>query len=271
MQQETVTIALLGFGRAGKIHLPGILSNFRCHLKYIVDVEDKLDEVREALRRLNVSGITPVSSEDSERIVMEDPDVNAVMVTAPTEFHEFYVLSALRHGKAVFCEKPIAVTMKATQACYEEAKKAGLPLMCAFNRRFDYGMAGVRDRVRAGQVGKLHIIKTTSRDSPLPPMAFLRSSSGMFHDCAIHDIDIICWVAGSFPEEVFAHAHTHHPEIKDMDDVDTVAIVMKFKNGIMATIDLSRHSSYGYDQRLEVSKSSREIPIENCGGICTEM
>ena len=262
MQKEVVRIALLGFGRAGKMHLPGILANLHCHLKYIVDVEEKLDEIRETLRKLNVSNIILVSSKESERVVMKDPDINAVMVTSPTEFHEYYVLSALRNGKAVFCEKPIAGTMAATQACYDEAKKAGLPLLCAFNRRFDYGMGSVRERVRDGQVGKLHVIKTTSRDSPLPSMAFLRTSGGMFHDCAIHDIDVVCWVAGSLPEEVFAHAHTHHPEIKDMGDVDTVAIVMKFKSGVMATIDLSRHSSYGYDQRLEVSKSFREIPVE---------
>ena len=235
------------------MHLPGILANRHCRLKYIVDVEEKLNDVKETIERYNLDGTEAVSDSEFEELVMKDPEVKAVMVTTPTDSHEKYVRSALRYGKAVFCEKPIASTLESTQACYKEARQMGLPLMCAFNRRFDYGMASVHDRVKDGQVGKPHLIKTTSRDHPFPSIDFLRNSSGMFRDCAIHDIDVICWVMGSFPDEVFAHAHAHHPEIKDIGDIDTVAIVMKFETGAMATIDLSRYSSYGYDQRLEVS------------------
>ena len=253
MEKEVVGIAVFGFGRAGKMHLPGILANHHCRLKYIVDVEEKLNEVKETIARYNMIGTVAVSDKEFEQVVMKDPEVGAVMVTTPTDSHETYVCSALRHGKAVFCEKPIASTLEATQACYKAASQTGLPLLCAFNRRFDYGMAGVHERVRDGQVGKLHMIKTTSRDHPFPAIEFLHNSTGMFRDCAIHDIDVICWVVGAFPKEVFAHAHAHHPEIKDMGDVDTVAIVMKFESGAIATIDLSRYSSYGYDQRLEVS------------------
>ena len=265
METETVRIAVLGFGRAGKMHLPGILANRQCRLRYIVDVEENLKEIREVIRSYNITGAAAVSDKEVEEVVMKDPEVTAVMVTTPTDSHEAYVCSALRHGKAVFCEKPIASTVEATQDCYRTASQAGLPLLCAFNRRFDYGMAGVHDKVRDGQVGKLHMIKTTSRDHPFPSIEFLRNSTGMFCDCAIHDIDVICWVVGAFPVEVFAHAHAHHPEIKDMGDVDTVAIVMKFEGGAMATIDLSRYSSYGYDQRLEVSthlERERERELE---------
>merc|ERR1711872_1010588 len=47
-------------------------------------------------------------------------------------------------------------------------------------------MGNVRDRVRAGDLGHVHMIKTTSRDSPLPSLAYLKISGGIFHDCAVH-------------------------------------------------------------------------------------
>jgi len=75
---------------------------------------------------------------------------------------------------------------------------------------------------------------------------------GIFHDCAVHDIDVVCWVMGERPITVFALAHAHNEDIGRLDDVDTVVITMKFASGALATIDLSRHALYGYDQRAEV-------------------
>ena len=71
----------------------------------------------------------------------------------------------------------------------------------------------------------------------------------------VHDIDMVCWIVGEAPCSVFAQGSAFHPEINAMGDVDTVAIILKFPSGVIATIDLSRHSQYGYDQRLEVSHS----------------
>lgn len=80
-------------------------------------------------------------------------------------------------------------------------------------------------------------------------------SGGIFHDCAVHDIDMVCWILEEFPNSVFTIAHAHNKEIEQLHDVDTVVIVMKFPSGVLSTIELSRNSSYGYDQRLEVTSS----------------
>ena len=75
---------------------------------------------------------------------------------------------------------------------------------------------------------------------------------GVFHDTAVHDIDCICWMLGEYPETVSAYAHANLEDIKEIGDYDTVVIMMKFPSGTIATIDLSRHAVYGYDQRVEV-------------------
>jgi len=80
-------------------------------------------------------------------------------------------------------------------------------------------------------------------------------AGGIFHDCAIHDIDMVCWLVGDTPASVYTAAHAHADDIRSVGDVDTVVITMKFRTGALATIDLSRYAAYGYDQRLEVCQS----------------
>jgi len=136
--------------------------------------------------------------------------------------------------------------------CYDLANKKGMPLLCAFNRRYDPTFNQIRDRIKSGEIGQVHVIKSCSRDSPVPSIEYLKTSGGIFHDCAVHDIDLICWMLGEYPTSVSSQANTFIPEIKEIDDFDTVVITMKFPSGALATIDLSRSSTYGYDQRIEV-------------------
>jgi myo-inositol 2-dehydrogenase/D-chiro-inositol 1-dehydrogenase len=96
------------------------------------------------------------------------------------------------------------------------------------------------------------MIKMTSRDSPLPPLEYLKISNGIYHDCAVHDIDIITWIFGERPLSVYTAAHSFIKEIEAMNDVDTLVVVLKFPSGGMGLVDISRFASFGYDQRCEV-------------------
>ena len=117
-------------------------------------------------------------------------------------------------------------------------------------------MRNVYDQAREGKIGKLYQIKTSSRDSSPSTLAYFKVSSGMFHDTAVHNIDLVCRVVGEAPVRVMAEASALKEEIKSIGDVDTIAIILKFPSGAIATIDLSRYSCYGYYQRLEVSWNS---------------
>jgi len=99
------------------------------------------------------------------------------VITTPTQTHESLVIQALNKGKAVFCEKPIAKELENVKKCYKLAEEKGLPLFCAFNRRFDPSFLNVHQRVQQNELGKLHMVKTCSRDSPLPSLDYLRTSS----------------------------------------------------------------------------------------------
>ena len=71
-----------------------------------------------------------------------------------------------------------------------------------------------------------------SRDSPLPSLAYLKISGGIYHDCAVHDIDLMTWILGEYPEEVYSCANSQMPEIKEIDDFDNLVCTLKFPSGM---------------------------------------
>ena len=251
-----VVLAQCGFGRAGSIHFRGIRTNPRCRLKYVVDCFEApavLKAVQAKLAEYSIlDSVTLVKTSDYESVVLADEELRAVVITVPTKYHESYVKRALLAGKAVFCEKPLAYDLAEVVSCYDIAEKKGLPLYCAFQRRFDPGMSRLREQVVQGKIGKLYQVKSTSRDADKPPVEYVKTSGGMYHDTAVHDIDMLCWIVGEEPVGVFAQGSVFDPEIAGVGDVDTIAIILKFPSGVLAMLDLSRHSSYGYDIRIEV-------------------
>ena len=147
--------------------------------------------------------------------------------------------------------------------CYDEASKRNLPLMCSFNRRFDPGMRDIYNRAKAGELGQLQMAKLTSRDYPLPSIEYLRNSKGMYTDTAVHNIDMLTWICGERPLTVYTTAHAFVDEIGAINDVDTLAICLKFPSGIIGLIDVSRFACFGYDQRLEVFGSKGMLTQHN--------
>ena len=92
-------------------------------------------------------------------------------------------------------------------------------------------------------------------------------SGGQFRDQTIHMFDLLCWIAGQAPVEVYATGSSMmDPAITAAGDVDTSMLILKFANGALCHIDNSRHTGYGYDERIEVFGSqglveSRRKPI----------
>ena len=222
-------VAIFGLGRAGTIHLENLMRNPRTKIVYVVDeIESKWNAIKKYWHLKDVTFLNSKQSDiifkDSKQVPIVGIELNKkcsitinlhfrvdiALVASPTYTHEHIVSKCLEAKKAVFCEKPIAEDNKSISKCYDIAEKVGKPLFCAFNRRFDPSFNAVRDRVRNGDVGHVHLIKTTSRDSPLPSIEYLSISGGVFHDCMVHDIDLMTWVLGEYPQKVFPHAYIYN-------------------------------------------------------------
>jgi myo-inositol 2-dehydrogenase/D-chiro-inositol 1-dehydrogenase len=256
---ETITIGILGAGRIGKLHAENLAYRLpQARIKAIADVN--LTPAMEAWAK--GLGVAAVSKDPA--VVLNDPEIQAVLICSSTDTHADFTIAAAKAGKHVFCEKPVDLTLEKVCAALAAVKKAGVKLQVGFNRRFDHNFARVRAYVEGGAVGEPHLIKITSRDPQPPPPQYVAVSGGIFLDMMIHDLDMARFQAGSEVVEVYAAGAVLVDEaIGKAGDVDTAVVTLRFKNGALAVIDNSRRAAYGYDQRLEVFGSKGAAVAEN--------
>ena len=255
---EKMIVGVIGAGRIGKLHVENMLRMDNVEVKTVFD-----PFAENARPWAEKNGIKNLVTDPN--LVFSDPEINVVFICSPTDTHVNMINLAAEAGKNIFCEKPISFSDEETIKAYETVKKAGVKLQVGFNRRFDPNYNKVRELVKDGALGDLHILKITSRDPEPPSVDYVKSSGGIFMDMAIHDFDMARFVAGSEVKEVFATgAALVNPEIATVGDVDTALIQLKFENGALGIIDNSRQAVYGYDQRIEAfgSKGAAESTNE---------
>lgn len=214
---------------------------------------------RQFAQKFNVPLVT--SNADD---VINHPDIDAVLICTPTNLHADYVIKVARAGKAIFCEKPLDLSLQKVRETLAVVKQSGVPLMLAFNQRLDPNFQEVKQALLKGRIGKLRSIHIISRDPGPPPISYIKASGGLFLDMTIHDIDMARYLVGDEVKEVFARGYNLvDPEIGKAGDIDSAYLMLTFKNDVTVVIENCRHASYGYDQRLEVFGSEGMMKAEN--------
>jgi myo-inositol 2-dehydrogenase/D-chiro-inositol 1-dehydrogenase len=191
-------------------------------------------------------------------------DVDAVAICTNTDTHVDAIVAAASAGKMIFCEKPVSLDLAAVDRALEAVDAAGVKIQIGFNRRFDPSHKAVADAVAHGAIGDVHLCNITSRDPGPPPVEYIKTSGGIFCDMTIHDFDMARYVTGSDVVDVFAKGAVRvDPAIGDAGDLDTAVVVLTHENGAITTIDNSRKSVYGYDQRVEAFGSGGMAASDN--------
>ena len=238
-------LALLGSGRMAHVYGPKIAANPGLDLVRIYN--PRLASAEKA------SALYGGMASDDLAATLADDRVEAVVIATPTDTHLEYIEACAKAGKPIYCEKPLDMTLERTDRCLEALAAHPVPFMLGFNRRFDPQIAHLRAAVAAGDIGALRMLQSTSREPAPPPIAYVKSSGGYFVDAQIHDIDLMCWIAGELPSEVYAQGSCLvEPEIGAAGDVDTAMTILTFPSGAMAWINNCRACAYGFDQRIEV-------------------
>jgi len=247
---------IIGLGRIGQIHLSNLL--YHTPGAEVVIASDVSATAHEAAKKAGISATTSAGE------VIVHPEVEAVIICAPTPQHVPYTIAAAEAKKHIFCEKPLDVTVADIRSAQKAVADNGVKLMLGFNRRFDPNFLRVRSLVKTGSIGDPHILRITSRDPAPPPLEYVKVSGGIFLDMAIHDFDMARYITGSEVKDVFVKGNALiDPRIKEYGDIDTAVIVLGFENGAVGVIDNSRKAVYGYDQRLEVFGSKGMAKAEN--------
>ena len=254
-----VTVGIIGAGRIGKVHTESISNYVRnAHIKTVAD--PFMNENTSSW--LKSMGVEHTCTDYHE--ILNDPEIQAVLICSSTNTHSPISLEAIAAGKHVFCEKPIDHDLGKIKQVVDALKGSNIKYQVGFNRRHDHNFAAVKQAIRDGKVGDVHIIKITSRDPEPPSAEYAAVSGGMFLDMTIHDFDMVRFLAGCDAEEIYVQsAVLVDPAIGEAGDVDTAVITLKMENGAIAVIDNSRRAAYGYDQRAEVFGSKGMVATAN--------
>jgi myo-inositol 2-dehydrogenase / D-chiro-inositol 1-dehydrogenase len=252
-----IRIGILGLGRIGRIHLENLCT--RIPDVEVVAAMNPSEEGRSFANRHKIPLVT-----DNAMAVLHHPDIDAVAICSPTSTHADYVIEAAKSGKAIFCEKPLDLSLNKVRETLKIVKEANVPLMLAFNQRLDPNFEALKNEIAVGKLGRLYTAHIISRDPGPPPVSYIKQSGGLFMDMTIHDFDMARYLVGSEVVEVFARGYNLiDPEIGKAGDIDTGVIMLTFKNDVTVLIENCRKAIYGYDQRVEVFGSLGMMKVEN--------
>lgn len=256
--KDRLNVGVIGIGRMGRLHA-GHLAQFlpEARLSWIVDAAT--ERAADCATALNVP-----NTSSNYRDLLNDDSVEAVFICASTDVHEQMISDSAAAGKHIFCEKPIGSNLVEIDKSLKVVGEAGVKLQIGFNRRFDPGFRRAREYVRSGRIGVPWQVRITSRDPAPPPIAYIKSSGGMFFDMTIHDFDMCRFLINDEVSEIYAVGETLvDPEIGAAGDVDTAVITLSYSGGAIGVIENSRKAVYGYDQRVEVFGSEGCVTVGN--------
>ncbi|XP_033097911.1 uncharacterized oxidoreductase YrbE-like [Anneissia japonica] len=244
-----VGVAVCGMGKIGSVHLNHVVRNPRTSVKWLV--EEDLERAVHLKNEFYMDDSVQIVNASKLNKVLEDK------TTAVTTAEE-YSFSAFKNIIQIcnIVERIHLLFIFYFQDIF-------LQFFIHICRHFDPSIRDICKRVKAGELGEVKSIKTTSRDHLPPPISNLKTSGGIFFDSATHDMDLICWILGESPSTLYCQAHAFNPEIAAIDDFDQIGIMMKFPGGAIAHIDINRQALYGYDQRLEVFGSNGMLESKN--------
>jgi myo-inositol 2-dehydrogenase/D-chiro-inositol 1-dehydrogenase len=251
---QVVRVGLIGAGRIGTMHA----GNLARHIPgaELVAVADPRGEAAERLAaKYDASATTDVDE------LFKNPDLDAVAITSIAAVHTDLIVKAAEAGKAIFCEKPMALTLEEADRAINAANQADVPLQIGFNRRFSTDFALAHETIVAGGIGTPQLMRSITRDPGWP--AGLADAAGVpawtiFRETLIHDFDMLLWLnPGAEPVEVYTRADALvAPDFKDNGLLDTAVVMITFDNGAIATAEANFSAAYGYDVRGEVFGSA---------------
>lgn len=171
--------------------------------------------------------------------LLERADVDAVTIATPSGLHPSQALAALRSGKHVLVEKPIALTVADAQAVVTTGRKRGLVVATVSQRRFEPAVRALKAAVEGEALGRRSLIiaeglyhrPQTYYDSA-PWRGTRELDGGVLMNQAIHMVDLVRWIGGPV-RSVAAHVATLGHA---MEAEDTAAVSLRFEDGTLGTI-----------------------------------
>ncbi len=252
---KKIKVAIIGTGNISECHINGYLKNPNTELYAFCDIrEERLKEMGEKY------GVTRLYT-DKDEMLKELPEIDAVSVCTWNCAHAACTIAALKAGKHVLCEKPMATSAREAREMLEAAKESGKLLMMGFVRRYGNDCRILKDFVDNGHFGEIYYAKATYLRRNGSPGGWFgwkeRSGGGPLIDLGVHVIDLTRYIMGN-PRPVSVYGVTFHKlgdrrELKDQkgytassaegtepfDVEDMVSAMVRYDNGSVVSVEAS--------------------------------
>jgi predicted dehydrogenase len=268
-----IRIGLLGYGFIGKVHtlayklLPMMYDPFPVDIKLVGVSAASQASVHKGLEQ----GGYAYGTTDWRELVERD-DIDVIDCCTPNFLHKDMLIAAMRAGKHVYCDKPLALNLTEAQQIVAVARETGVKHQMTFNNRFVPAMMRAKQLVEEGLLGQVFSFRTAYLHAgyadPGRPMSWRldveRSGGGALFDLGSHVLDLLRFLLGEY-ESVYALTETFiqerplpgNPDQKQPVTVDDLTMMMaRMANGALGTVEASRYATGTNDElRLEIHGS----------------
>lgn len=257
---KTIKIGIIGWGFMGRTHAHALRAmplfypgaGFRAEIAGICS--RRLEKAREAAEELNVPYYT-----DDYRQLLAREEIDAVSVCTPNALHEEIALAALKAGKHLYIDKPLADTAQGARRIADQAKESGVFTRMVFNNRYLPVTLRARELVDQGRIGRVlsfegRYLHSGSID-PNKPIGWKQTlQGGVLLDLGSHVLDLITWLCG-YPEAVFCAQRTLYATrptreggaTRDLSD-DQTLMLLRLPGGAMGQVEASKIATGANDE-----------------------
>ena len=215
-------IALIGYGYWG----PNLLRNFfateNCEIVYVCDKDPK--RLKEVRKRYPTVILTTEFSD-----LISDPEIDAIVIAAPTSFHYQLAKSAIESGKDVLVEKPMTLTSKEAYGLVGLARKNKKIIMVDHPFLFTEAVRRLKKIIKDGEIGNVIYI-----DSVRTNLGLFQKDASVAFDLASHDLSILLYLLGQDPISVISIANSYYG---DQDEFSYLHL--KFPKNVTCHIHVS--------------------------------
>lgn len=252
---KKVNYAVIG-ARFGYSHLYGASRSEKANLVCFCDTDTELAETRK--KEFGVPYVTDMDE------IINNPDIQAVSIALPDQMHKDVTIRALRAGKHVMCEKPMALKLDECKEMIAVAKETGKFLMVGQVCRYTPGFKKAKELIDAGEIGEIFFaeseyahdyskMKSSWRFDPKAPR------HGMIGG-GCHAVDLLRWICGN-PKQVFAYSN--RKVLKEWPTDDCTIAIMDMPNDIKAKVFCSTGCKRNYTMRTVIYGTEGTIIVDN--------
>jgi predicted dehydrogenase len=202
------------------------------------------------------------------RAISENPQIDIVHVCSPNHAHKEALLSAMRHGKHIYCDKPLVATLDEAEAVRTALNDYRGVAQMTFQNRFFPATMRAKQLIQNGAVGQVLEFRamylhggSANPEAPFKWKLSAAAGGGVIADLASHMLDLVDWLLGPFCSILAASqiAYPQRPSLEDpaqkipVDTEDCVMLLAKMESGAMGTLEATKLATGAEDElRLEI-------------------